>query len=95
MTAYVKDKDIVTRRIGDEIFLVPVRANVGDLECLFTLNATGTALWECLDEARDQDELVERLISEFDTDMDSAGVDVTSFLSDLEKAGLITRGSHG
>jgi hypothetical protein len=46
-------EDIVYREIEGEVILVPLVAGIGDAEDeLYTLNATGRAVWERLDGVR-------------------------------------------
>lgn len=52
-TVYKASADVVAREIGGEIILVPLVSGMGDLEDeLYTLNATGTAVWKLLDGTR-------------------------------------------
>ncbi|HTY08696.1 MAG TPA: PqqD family protein [Candidatus Edwardsbacteria bacterium] len=50
---YKPSDDVVAREIEGEIILVPLVSGMGDLEDeLFTLNATGMAVWKLLDGKR-------------------------------------------
>jgi hypothetical protein len=50
---YQPSDDVVAREIEGEIILVPLVSGMGDLEDeLFTLNATGMAVWKLLDGKR-------------------------------------------
>lgn len=40
---YQRDKSIVSRTIEEEVILVPIRQNVGDLESIYTLNEVGAS----------------------------------------------------
>jgi len=85
---YRQANAIVARQIGDEMALVPVRQNVGDLENLYTLNATGAALWRQLSEPRTQEELTLFLVTEFEVMPNQAGADVQAFLTELAQLNL-------
>ena len=49
---FQKDPNIVSRKIADEVILVPIRHNVGDLESIYTLNEVGARIWELVDGQR-------------------------------------------
>ena len=44
-----KDSSIVSRRIADEVILVPIRKKLGEVECLYTLNEAGARIWKLID----------------------------------------------
>ncbi len=41
---YAKKNDFVTRDIGGETIIVPIRDHVGDLESIYSLNEVGTLI---------------------------------------------------
>ena len=43
---YKKHGDIVSRKIMDEVILVPILKNVANMQSIFTLNETGAKIWE-------------------------------------------------
>jgi hypothetical protein len=45
---YRRNDNFVSRRIENETVLVPIRNNVGDLDCIFSLNPVGALVWEQL-----------------------------------------------
>lgn len=76
---------IVTRKTGNEYVLVPVTNNIADMNSVYTLNETGAFLWELLDGKRKVKDLVDSLISEYETDRNTATEDVYSFLEEMKK----------
>ena len=80
---WVRDNDMVFRRFGDEMVLVPVRRGLGDLNSFYVLNEVGYFLWEQLVEPVTLDELVERVSEDFDVSHEDAQVDVESFIGEL------------
>jgi hypothetical protein len=81
--------DVVQREVAGEVFLVPIRGHLADLQELFVLNETGSWIWERLD-ARGCafDELVQGLILEFEVDEETARRDVEIFARQLVEWGL-------
>ena len=45
---YKRQPDFIFRRIIDETILVPVHRNLAEMDCIYTLNELGAALWEKL-----------------------------------------------
>jgi hypothetical protein len=64
-----------------------------DEQSLVYLNANpaGAVLWQALAKAATRDELVRRILAEFDVDEATAGADVDRFLADLDARGLLER----
>jgi len=86
---YGKRLDFVTREIAGETLFVPVRNRVGDLDSIFVLNEVGTSIWRLIDGQTTVDRIVEAIVGEFDVETGVAEKDVSSFLRDMETAGLI------
>ena len=86
---YARDPDFVHRRIVDEVILVPIARNFGDLESIFTLNGVGARIWDLLDGARSVDEIVEVIVAEYAVDGETARADVAEFLDQLAHIGAV------
>lgn len=91
---FEKYPNIVSRTIADEVILVPIRRNVGDLESIYTLNEVGAFIWELIDGKRKVSEIKEIVIEEFNVDEKEAEKDLIEFISQLEEVkvvGLISK----
>ena len=86
---YVKKTDCVTRQIAGETIIVPVRAQVGDLESIYLLNGVGTRIWELIDGRRGVAEIGGEISKEYEVSPEEASRDMADFLTCLEEAGLI------
>ncbi len=82
-------EDVILREIAGEVFLVPIRGRLADLQELFVLNDVGEWLWQRLDGTRSQDVLVEELIASFEVTPAEAASDLDGFLRELDEAGLL------
>jgi len=89
MTVPRRSDRFVSRSVGGETFVVPVRAGVADLEAIFTMNAVGTAIWARIDGKASVDDLARALAAEFDVAEAEASADVASFIELLAAKGLI------
>ena len=91
MSRYVDrgmDGKVVTRRIANETVIVPMTANVADLDSVYTLNEVGSFIWELLDGTRTAQSIAEAVAAEFDVALDQAVRDVDELLTALEDKGL-------
>lgn len=82
--------DMVTRTIGDEMILVPIRGSITDLQNLFILNETALFIWEQLDEPRSLEQLSAALEEWFTVSAKQARQDVGAFVEELLSAGCVT-----
>ncbi len=73
-----------SKKVGDDLVLVPVKDNVADLNCMFTLNEVGTFLWQNLNVDSTYEHLLEAMVVEFDVSPDTAAQDLKEFLGQLE-----------
>ena len=86
---YRKNPDMVSRQIGDEFILVPVRRDVADLESIYTLSGTGVRIWELLDRQLTGRDVRDKIAEEFDVEADEAEADLIKFLQQLEEINAI------
>ncbi len=74
----------VTREVGNELIVVPLSANVAQMNELFTLNETAKVIWENLNEGIDMPTLIQTITDTFDIDKYTAEKDIELFLRRLE-----------
>jgi hypothetical protein len=86
-TYWVRHPDFIFRRIADELILVPIRQQVGDLQSIYTLTPVAAQIWEWLDGTHSVGQIIRRLTDEYDVTEHSAESDVLAFVSELEKIG--------
>ena len=84
-TIYSHSPKIVARDTGDEYVLVPVTDNIADMKSVYTLNSTGSFIWERIDGKRTVQDIVEELENEFDVDGKQALDDVLSFFQEMKE----------
>ena len=82
-------KEMVLRTIADENILVPGADAVLDLNGLFILTETGAFIWKMLPAVKTEDEIVAKMLEEYDVDKDTAEKDVSEFLGRLRTYGII------
>jgi hypothetical protein len=81
---YRRNENFVFRRIEGETILVPIRANVGDLECIYSLNALGALVWERLDGKTGTQAIKRAITDAYDVHAAEAEADLLTFLREME-----------
>jgi len=84
-------EDIVYREIEGEVILVPLVAGIGDAEDeLYTLNATGRAVWERLDGVRTLAQVADSIAEEYSSPADAIAADVLGFVEEMLRRKMLT-----
>ncbi len=81
--------EYVTREIGGETILVPVRSGVAELDSVFTLNEVGTVIWEGVARGDTLGEIVAAVVAEFEVGEEQALRDAVEFLESLRESGVV------
>lgn len=88
---YERNPDFIFRRIVDEMVLVPVRQNVAEMDCIYTMNEVGALIWERLDGGATLGELRAAIVEVYAVEPEAAGEDVLEFLGELESVGAVRK----
>jgi hypothetical protein len=88
----IRSDAVVSRLIGGETLVVPVRGGVGDLASIYSFNAVGTTIWEALAQPASKAELTSLIEREYEIGRDQAEKDLALFLEEMCAAGLIAGG---
>jgi hypothetical protein len=86
---FVRNQEVVSRKIEGELIIVPIRSGVGDLNSLYTLNPVGSVLWEFMTEGHTIAEMVQRVCDEFEVTKAQARKDIENFLDSLLEERLV------
>jgi hypothetical protein len=81
--------DFIMQNVGDENLLVPLGAQVMDMNGLITLNDTAACVWELLAQERSLDELSAAVAERFDVAAEIARADVQTFVDEISRLGLL------
>lgn len=82
-------KELITREIAGETFLIPCGKTVYDANGMFILTEVGAFIWKLLPEVEGEDKILQAVLAEYDIDENTARTDIEEFLSKLEKMGII------
>ncbi len=86
---YRHHPEIVSRLIGGEMILVPIRQVVGEMGSIFTLNETGARIWSLLDGQRSLADVHAQVVNEFEVDPAQAAADLVELVESLVEQGAL------
>ncbi len=81
----------VRREVAGNNVVVAVGEASEKFNGMMKLNGTGTFLWQLLEKGGTREELIKKLLDEYDVDEATAEKGVDSFISELEKIGCIEK----
>ena len=90
---FTRSDAVVSRLIGGETLVVPVRGGVGDLASIYSFNAVGTTIWEALAQPASKAELASLIAWEYEIGHEQAEKDLELFLEEMCAAGLVAGGN--
>lgn len=82
-------KNFILREVAGTFVVVAVGEAVKDFNMVINLNKTGAFIWKQLEQGVTKEELVERLIGEYDVEEQVAKRDVEAFLLKIMEANLL------
>jgi hypothetical protein len=86
---YIKDPNIVFRKIADECILVPIKQKASEVDSIYTINEVGNFIWEQIDGVKLLSEIRDAIVNEFEVNSEEAEVDLLEFLQQLGKVGAV------
>ncbi len=86
---FQKDSSIVSRKIADEVILVPVSQKLGDVDCIYTLNDVAAHIWELIDGKRSLKSLRDSMVEAFQVQDSEAQEDLIMLIEQLKEVGAI------
>ena len=81
--------DFVLREIAGDLLLVPAGKTALDFNGMITLNELGGEIWKLLPQVQDEEELISRLLEEYEVQEDVLRNDVSTFLEELRALGIL------
>ena len=81
--------DFVLREIAGDLLLVPAGQTAMDLNGMIILNEVGGEVWKLLPEVADEEELISRLLEEYDVEEAVLRKDVEAFLGELRALNIL------
>jgi hypothetical protein len=86
---FMRNQDVVSRKVVGELFLVPVKGKLADMEEIFALTAVAEYIWDRLDGQRNLIDIRNEVVARFEVSDEQAGADIYEFVKELLEAGLV------
>jgi len=88
--SYRKDPNIVSRKIVDEVILVPIKRKLPDVNAIYLLrDEVSERIWNLIDGKKSVDGIKKIICEEFKVEPEKAEKDLFEFLKQLEEIGGI------
>ncbi len=82
-------KEFILREIAGECILIPTGETTQEFNGLITISETAKFIWQNLEVVDSLDELVDRLLDEYEIDKETATKDAVEFIGTLMSNGFI------
>jgi hypothetical protein len=86
MTKYIRNSKTISGRLHDELVMMDI-----DQGKYFSLNPVATRIWDLLEESRDIDGICNKLVEEYEVDMEQCTGEVEEHLKEMVKLGLVLK----
>ena len=88
-SVFRKADNIVSRKVMDEILLVPISGELASMDNLYSLNETGAFIWGVLDGSRSLADIGKQLGQMYDADAAKIEADLMEIIAELSESGLV------
>ncbi len=79
------------RKIANSNIVVPVGSTTKDFNGMITLNDSGSFFWDCMINETTEDEVIKKVLEEYDIDEETAKRDIEKFIKMLEDNKLLEK----
>lgn len=79
----------ILRDIVGETVLVPINESTSNFNGLITVNELGKFIWENLESSKDEEELLHKILEEYEVEEKEAKEDLDEFLYKLRQVDII------
>ena len=81
--------DYILRTIVDENILVPCGEASKGISGMINLNETAVFIWNAINDSKDIDEIIQKVVEEFEIDEVTASTDVRGLIKELTMVGMV------
>ena len=82
-------KEFIEREIVGETVLIPTGETAAHFNGLISVNELGRFIWDNYENAKDEDDLLQKILDEYEVAKEVAKVDLDEFLQTLKDAEII------
>jgi len=74
-----------TRKVGNEMVLVPLKNNIANMNKMFTLNDVACFIWESINGKSTKKDILTSIIEAFEINLETAESDYDEFIESVSK----------
>ena len=82
-------KEFMLREIVGETILIPMGDNNNHFNGIITINELGKFIWENLESSKDEEDLLHKILEEYEVEEKEAKEDLDEFLDKLRQVDII------
>lgn len=82
-------EDFLLRKVADSYVVVPVNSMTLDFNGIINLNETGAFLFELLQKGAEKQDLLDRMLEEYEVAPEKAEVDIDNFIQKVKEADIL------
>lgn len=82
-------KKFLVRDILGEIVLVPIGKSNESFNGMITMNEIGKFIWDNIESAKDEEEILQKILDQYEVDREVAKADLDEFLGKLKEIDII------
>ena len=82
-------KEFIEREIVGETVLIPTGETAAHFNVLISVNELGRFIWDNYENAKDEDDLLQKILDEYEVEKEVAKADLDEFLQTLKDAEII------
>ena len=82
-------REFIKRKIAGEFILVPIGNTALAFNGLITINELGKFIWENLESSKNEEELLHKILEEYEVEEKEAKEDLDEFLDKLRQVDII------
>lgn len=82
-------EDFILRKVADSYVVVPVNNMTLDFNGIISLNETGAFLFELMQNGADREELIDKMLQEYDVTPQKAEKDIDDFIEKVKGADIL------
>ncbi len=82
-------KEFILREIVGEFILVPINKSTSKFDGLITTNEVGKFIWENYESSKDEEDLLHKILEEYEVEEKEAKEDLDEFLDKLRQVDII------
>ncbi len=81
--------DFILRKVADSYVVVPVGKLTLDFNGIINLNETGAFLFELLQKGAEREDLIEKMLEEYEVSPEKAASDIDIFIQKVKEADVL------